>query len=312
MAFPQKLPTRVTQGILDAAQAQFSLWTDEVKGQAPTWHKRWLTDIPATQLALIYSFILRLTRAQEWLDERHVGNLERHVMMFKLKTYDSGVAVSREDLLYPGQLAAVKPEIQNLPEDRDRLTADEVIDILNNGHAAAQKYVGYDDKPFFSATHPGRSSDANGKLTNINQRNYQASLALTDANALAIEAEMMAYRGDNGRILGVKPNVLYYASDLKATAMNVVEKQNLAGGESNTTYKRWELEEHPELDAGIWGLADLSKRSKPMAHAHAIVTEPRWITTPGDAKKTGIYGFDFDQLVFPAMWPYVYKCVKPA
>lgn len=310
MAFPQKLPTRVTQGILDAAQAQFSLWTDEVKGQAPTWHLRWLTDIPATSLALIYSFITRLTRAQEWLDERHVGNLERRVMMFKLRTYDSGVAVSREDLLYPGQLASLRPEIQNLPEDKDRLTADEVIDILNNGHGTDAKYVGYDDKPFFSAAHPGRR-DVNGKLTAISQRNYQASLALTEANALAIEAEMMAYCGDNGRILGVKPNVLHFASDLKSTALNLVDKQNLAGGESNVCYKRWELEEHPEYATGIWGLADLSKRTKPMAHAHAIETDPRWITTPGDKNKTGIYGFDFDQLVFPSMWPYVYKCVKP-
>jgi len=310
MAIPTKIPTRVTQGILDAAQAQFETWTDEVKGQAPTWHKRWLTDIPATVLSIIYSFIVRLTRAQEWLDERHVGNLERHVMLKKLKTYDSGVSVSREDLLYPGQLAAIKPEIQNLPEDKEQLTADEVVDILNNGHTTAEKYNGYDDKPFFATNHPGRK-DVNGKLTAITQQNYNSSLALNETNALAVEAAMQAYCGDNGKILGVKPNVLYYASDLKATAENLVKKQNLAGGESNICWQRWELEERPELSTGIWGLADLSKRSKPIAHAHALEDAPEWITIPGKAKKTGIYGFAFDQVVFPAMWPYVYKCVKP-
>jgi putative transposase len=68
-----------------------------------------------------------------------------------------------------------------------------------------------------------------------------AGLAPTAANFEAAYAAMMDFKGDGLRKLGIKPNLLVTGASNMAAAEAVLLKANLAGGESNTNYKKVEL-----------------------------------------------------------------------
>lgn len=65
--------------------------------------------------------------------------------------------------------------------------------------------------------------------------------ALTAANFEAGYDAMMDFQGDGGRKLGVVPDTLIVGPANRAAAEAILLKANLAGGESNTNYKRVDL-----------------------------------------------------------------------
>lgn len=62
---------------------------------------------------------------------------------------------------------------------------------------------------------------------------YASKAPLTVANYEAARTAMMAIRGDEGHLLGVKPTTLLVPSPLEGDGRRVVVASNLAGGESN-------------------------------------------------------------------------------
>jgi len=62
---------------------------------------------------------------------------------------------------------------------------------------------------------------------------YGSKDTLDATNYAAARAAMMAYKDEHGRSLNVMPNVLVVPPALEANAREIVEKQNLSGGESN-------------------------------------------------------------------------------
>jgi len=62
---------------------------------------------------------------------------------------------------------------------------------------------------------------------------FGSKAALTPENYSAARTRMQAYRGDRGRILGVKPNVLVVPPELEEAALVIVNSSTLSGGGSN-------------------------------------------------------------------------------
>jgi phage major head subunit gpT-like protein len=59
---------------------------------------------------------------------------------------------------------------------------------------------------------------------------FASKAALTAANYAEARTAMQGYRGDRGRILGVKPNLLVVPPSLEEAARNIVAATNTAGG----------------------------------------------------------------------------------
>jgi phage major head subunit gpT-like protein len=76
-----------------------------------------------------------------------------------------------------------------------------------------------------------------GSKATLNADNFDAAIA-----------SMMALKSDEGRPLGVNPSLLVVGSSNRAKAKAVIEKENLANGESNTNYKAVEILVVPWLD----------------------------------------------------------------
>ncbi len=80
------------------------------------------------------------------------------------------------------------------------------------------------------------------------QMAFASKAALTAANFAAAYDAMIRVRGDYGKRLTVRPNMLLVGPTNRAAAETIVRKQNLAGGESNLDYQRVELVVSPWLD----------------------------------------------------------------
>lgn len=76
-----------------------------------------------------------------------------------------------------------------------------------------------------------------GSKDTLNADNFDAAIA-----------SMMTQKSDEGRPLGVNPSLLVVGASNRAKAKAVIEKENLANGESNTNYKAVEILVVPWLD----------------------------------------------------------------
>ncbi len=65
------------------------------------------------------------------------------------------------------------------------------------------------------------------------QQAYKSQATLDAANFNAAYAAMMTVKGDGGRPLGIKPNLLVVPASLRDAALKIAQAEYLAGGESN-------------------------------------------------------------------------------
>lgn len=77
---------------------------------------------------------------------------------------------------------------------------------------------------------------------------FASKAALDSANFDAAFAALGGFKSDEGRPLGIMPDLLVVGSSNRAAALKVVEAAQKAGGESNTNYKAVEVLVVPWLD----------------------------------------------------------------
>jgi phage major head subunit gpT-like protein len=71
------------------------------------------------------------------------------------------------------------------------------------------------------------------------QMAFGSKIALTYDNLWAAYSAMTALKADGGRPLDITPNLLVVPRSLEKTAIELMDKENLAGGESNALYKKF-------------------------------------------------------------------------
>jgi len=77
---------------------------------------------------------------------------------------------------------------------------------------------------------------------------FGSKATLDEANYDAAVAAMMAFKSDEGRPIGIKPNLLVCGPSNRAAAKKVIEKATLANGEDNHNYKDVEVLVVPWLE----------------------------------------------------------------
>jgi phage major head subunit gpT-like protein len=162
------------------------------------------TLIPSDKDTERYAWLGALPGVQEFLDERKVGNFSEYDYQIKNKTWESTISIDRaaiEDDLY-GQIAMKAKQMgTNASQHLDLL----VFGMLAGGFAN----VCFDGTPFFGSHTQGK--DATGAA--ITQSNT-GSDPLTSAALQTAITTMMRYKDDQGRPMGVKPNLLVVPPEL--------------------------------------------------------------------------------------------------
>lgn len=117
-----------------------------------------------------------------------------------------------------------------------------VVDALRNGGATFSGYVGYDGQPAFSTQHPVHPNNA--------ARGVQSNIfagAVTDANYELAYAQFQDFRGLDGEVLGVYPDVWLVPPKLAKPAARIVTARTAPNGAENVNAGSVRLIEMPEL-----------------------------------------------------------------
>lgn len=77
---------------------------------------------------------------------------------------------------------------------------------------------------------------------------YASKQALTAANYAAARVAMQGLRGENGRLLGIRPTTLVVPTSLEQAALRLIRNQLAEAGESNEWHQSAELIITPWLE----------------------------------------------------------------
>lgn len=225
----------------------------EAMASAPVFSERLglFTDMPSDTETNTYDWLAGLSGMVEWIGPRMVDGFKERVFTIKNKHYEKTVEVNR-DQLDDSPMTAIgnaAERLRILTEAGRKLSDDLLIDVLINGH----QRTCYDGQFFFDTDHP-TDLDAAGTQSNLEA----AAFGLTGPNFATARARMMSFKGENGRPLGVRPNLLVVPPALETTALTIVTAATGSAGATNVQQGMAKVEVVPELAGAdtTWYLFD--------------------------------------------------------
>jgi phage major head subunit gpT-like protein len=241
----------ITQPNLRAMFQGYNMLFQRAYDAAPTFYKQLATVVASESKQNVYPWLAQLPGMREWIGERVVNNVGTHSYTIVNKTYEGTEAVSLDDIkddsygLYGPMMEMMGQAAAQLP---DELIAELLLDGETN--------LCFDGQPYFDIDHPIDPNDtASGVYSNL-----FASTPLTAANFAAVRATMLSRKGNNGKPLRVRPNLLLVPPALERTAKEILNASIIANT-SNVLAGMADVIvlEHLASRDGEWYLADTTK-----------------------------------------------------
>lgn len=209
------------------------------------------TTVKSNSLTENYVWLGEFPNMKEFLDEREIEELKDHGYAITNKLFEATVGVPLTHLEYD-KIGLYAPAIEQMAQNCKQFGGDLVAQMIIDA-TDATKGKCYDGKAFYASDHVmGDNTYANTSAGELNE-----------TNLLAADSFMMSMKNAKGKNLKIRPNTLVVGPKQLSTALKLVQKENLASGESNPLYKRYDLVVLPEITDLSWQLMDLSKPLKP-------------------------------------------------
>jgi phage major head subunit gpT-like protein len=228
---------------------------------APFFWNKIATEVPSSDKQEIYGWLLRIPTLREWIGDRLVQNAALASYTLRNKHYELTEELDRDDV-EDDSLGRYKPLVEMMGLQARKWPDYLLAALLQAGTTEKA----FDGKAFFADDHP---KDISGRTSGTYDNNF-ASTALSTANYDAVRTAMMSYVGEDGKPLGVRPNLLVVPPQLERTARTILNAElipSAAGTASETNVLRGsaDLLVVPELanEATTWYLLDVSKPIKP-------------------------------------------------
>lgn len=235
------------QNLSTIAAGFLTIFTDQLKATSGEYPKV-ATEVIANTKTVDYAWLGDFPRMREWVGDRVLKDLTAYTYQITGKKFEATIEVDADDIIYDN-LGIVKPRIQMMGAEAVGHYDELVFGLLEaNGTC-------YDSKAFFATDH-----DVGGlPFSNLGNKK------LTRESLLAYRAEMRGITTDTGKPLRIKPTLLVVPPELEQTAIDILNKDLLANGESNTTKGLMEYLVADWLtDANAWYLLDVSRPLKPI------------------------------------------------
>jgi phage major head subunit gpT-like protein len=300
---------QITPASLNAVFNSFSLRFQNAFDTATTKLDRLRMVVPSTTRENTYGWMNQIPKLREWLGERVVQNLSAQSYSLTNKDWELTLSVKRNDI-QDDQLGIFNPMLDMMGVEARHLPDDLTLQAIQDGETTTC----YDGQYFFDTDHPVDGRDAS-KGT---QSNLLTTQALTHDNYGEARAAMMAFKGENGRPLGVMPNLLVVPPQLETTARKILQAETVStsacGSETNVHRNSAELLVIPELaDApNDWYLFDVSRPVKPFVYQDRQAPQFAYLNQPTAEnvfwQKEYIYGVDARSVAGYALWFLAMKC----
>lgn len=192
-----------------------------------------------------FARVLNLTAVpgmRRWESERRPGTFSFSVEMQKIGKWEQSVAINGEDI-EDDDLGIYKTAIEEMALENKLIYSALSIEAINKGFTT-KSADGYN---FFSAEH----------------KNLQTG-DLTAANYEAARLKVQTQKAENGKPFGYLVDTLIVGPTMESKARAIIEKENLAGGESNTNYHTAKIKVVPQITDNSWYVACLGRKIKPV------------------------------------------------
>lgn len=211
------------------------------------------TEMPSDTEYNTYDWLASMAGMREWIGPRIVESFKERSFTIYNKHYEKTLEVNA-DKLDDSPMSAIADAAARLAifmEGARKLEDDLLLNPSSTAMGAvpgllavATTTVCYDGQYFFDTDHP-TDLDSTGT-----QSNYESTgLALNSANFQTARARMMAFKGENGRPLGIMPNLLVVPPALEKAARDIVVAEFNSSGATNTQRGMATVEVVPELSA---------------------------------------------------------------
>lgn len=300
----------ITPANIRALNTQFSGVYQAAYDAAEVHRERLATTVPSTSKSNTYGWMTKLPKMREWLGERVIHGLAAHGYQIENKDWELTVGVDRNDF-EDDNLGIYRPVVQQTGDEARKHPDDLIFDLMRDGHLATA--VCFDGQNFFDTDHPVDSINGTGT-----QSNYFTGTTLDATNLFAKRAEMMEYKGENGRPLRVVPNLLVVPPALEKTAREILVAATAAAGATNVAQGLMDYLVAPDLGGDstedkTWYLLDTRKPIKPFVFqtrkAPAFVQKTAVTDDNVFMTKTFLWGVDARYNAGYGPWFLAAKCV---
>lgn len=206
--------------------------------------------VPSSTKSEDYGWLGSFPRLREWIGERVIKSLKAHGYTIKNKDWEATVELNRNDV-EDDTYGIFKPIITELGRSAAIHPDELVFELLSKGFVTTC----YDGQYFFDTDHPG----VNGK-----SQSNKGTAPLSPASYSAARAQVMSLTDDEGKSLGIFPNLLVVPPQLEETARRILNA-DIINNETNVLKGTAELLVVPEVAGNPtgWFLLDVSRGIKP-------------------------------------------------
>lgn len=215
------------------------------------------TRVQSSNLQENYAWVGAIPDLVEWVGARQVKEFTNYEYVVRNRLFESTVGVPATYIEFDNA-GVFAPAIRSMAEKAKKHPASLVSELLTKGHLVGSK--GYDGVSFFG-------SHAVGTSTYINK----STLALDATNLAAAYDFMLSIKNEDGKAIGVTPNVLVVGAALRGTAHSLLKVQTANG---NPTFGLVELMVDPNIAGGAWYLLDTTKSVRPIVLQ--VAKEPKF------------------------------------
>jgi phage major head subunit gpT-like protein len=277
----------ITPAALQAINVTFNSRFQDAYNAAIPQAAQLATVIPSMTKNNVYGWMLKIPRLREWVGDRVIQNIASQDYTLENKSYELTVGVDRDDI-EDDQLGIYNMHIDTLGEQARMWPDDLIMQALIAGGSS----LCFDGQFFFDTDHPTKIGD-----TTITQSNFSASTALSAANYFTLRANMRNFRGEDGRKLGVTPNLLVVPPALEKTAREILLADSNASGATNVARGTADLLVLNELTSDTeWYLMDTRRALKPLIFQERKAPQMVMLTEVNSEnvfqRKEFIYGVD--------------------
>ncbi len=249
----------------------------------PTWYNQLCTIMPSSTETQKYGWMGRISALKEWTGPRETHSPALSVYSLDNQLFEKTVTIDKFKLaddtygLYSPMAAELAMQAKKWP---DHQMADL---LLNTGIQTGTRQNGLDGLAHWSASHPVNPFDSSlGTYVNDFGASGTSVNGVTVGGALSANAfstvwqEMASRKGEDGKVLGVQPNLMVVPPQLVYTAKTILEAEFIGlkavggatdnvGATTNVLRGQVDILVIPELASApaTWYLLDTSRPIKP-------------------------------------------------
>ena len=194
---------------------------------AQPWHQEIATTGPSNSRETKYGWIGKILRPRKWVGERTLLNLAAREYGIINDDFELTIEIERNDIM-DDQLSMYSQGIDLIGEQMKLHPDDLCYFLMVNGDSATQvatdigtlvNPIGFDNLSYFNGSHPiDMNNVALGTQSNLFNSTTSGALPLNNNNWAFVRAQMLNYRGEDNRPMGIVPDRLVVPPQLELTA----------------------------------------------------------------------------------------------